>query len=202
MGGAGSAPAPWRDAGGGSRIYKSGMNAEAWTLASADVARARAGDLEALEELYRAYESPVYNLGRRICGSEEDAEEVLQDTFLEVCRSIRKYRGEGSLWGWIRQVAVSKALMLLRRERRRRAAPLDQITLPRGVATPAREPVGPIDLEAALRRLTPTARAVLWLHDVEGYTHEEIGEMMEKSASFSKSQLSRAHRRLREWLEA
>jgi RNA polymerase sigma-70 factor (ECF subfamily) len=179
------------------------MNAEAWTLASADVARAKAGDLEALEELYRAYESPVYNLGRRICGREEDAEEVLQDTFLEVCRSIRKYRGEGSLWGWIRQVAVSKALMLLRRERRRRAAPLDETALTRGLATPARrEPVGSIDLEAALQRLAPTTRAVLWLHDVEGYTHEEIGEMMEKTASFSKSQLSRAHRRLREWLEA
>jgi RNA polymerase sigma-70 factor (ECF subfamily) len=58
-----------------------------------------------------------------------------------------------------------------------------------------------VDLEAAISRLSPIARAVLWLHDVEGYTHEEIGRMMGKTASFSKSQLSRAHRRLREWLQ-
>jgi len=75
------------------------------------------------------------------------------------------------------------------------------VTLPRSAAATPRDAAGPIDLEAALRRLTPTARAVLWLHDVEGYTHEEIGGMMGKTASFSKSQLSRAHKRLREWLE-
>jgi RNA polymerase sigma-70 factor (ECF subfamily) len=62
------------------------------------------------------------------------------------------------------------------------------------------EPTGPIDLEVALNRLSPVTRAVLWLHDVEGYTHEEIAEMMGKTASFSKSQLSRAHKRLRDWL--
>ena len=95
------------------------MSSDALVLADALVARARAGDLEALESVYRAYRSQVYNLGRRICGNEEDAEDVLQDTFVEVCRSIKRYRGEGSLWGWIRQVAVSKALMLLRRERNR-----------------------------------------------------------------------------------
>jgi RNA polymerase sigma-70 factor (ECF subfamily) len=57
-----------------------------------------------------------------------------------------------------------------------------------------------MDLEAALERLPETSRAVVWLHDVEGYTHEEIGKMMGKTPSFSKSQLSRAHGRLRTWL--
>ncbi len=183
-------------------IYKSGMKTDALVLASAEVARARAGDLEALESVYRAYRTSVYNLGRRICGNEEDAEDVLQDTFMEVCRSIRKFRGDGSLWGWIRQVTVSKALMLLRRERSRSARRLiaeGAFLVPVGSLRP--EPAAPIDLETALKRLSPVTRAVLWLHDVEGYTHEEIGEMMGKTASFSKSQLSRAHRRLREWLE-
>jgi RNA polymerase sigma factor (sigma-70 family) len=69
------------------------------------------------------------------------------------------------------------------------------------VAGRAPDPSAPVDLEAALGRLPPVTRAVLWLHDVEGYTHEEIGEMMGKTTSFSKSQLSRAHKRLREWLE-
>ena len=69
------------------------------------VARARAGDLEALEGLYRAFETPVYNLARRICRTPEDAEDVLQETFLEVVKSIGRYRGEGHLWGWVRQIA-------------------------------------------------------------------------------------------------
>ncbi|MGD2153065.1 MAG: sigma-70 family RNA polymerase sigma factor [Gemmatimonadales bacterium] len=178
------------------------MRAETVPVASAEVARARAGDLEALEEVYRAFQAPVYNLGRRICGNEEDAEDVLQDTFLEVCRSIGKFRGDGSLWSWVRRVAVSKALMLLRRERQRAGCSLDGDGGFAGMVGRAPpEPTGPIDLETALGRLMPLTRAVLWLHDVEGYTHEEIGELMGKTASFSKSQLSRAHRRLREWLE-
>ena len=57
-----------------------------------------------------------------------------------------------------------------------------------------------MDLEAALERLPETSRAVVWLHDVEGYTHEEIAGMMDKTPSFSKSQLSRAHAKLRTWL--
>jgi RNA polymerase sigma-70 factor (ECF subfamily) len=57
-----------------------------------------------------------------------------------------------------------------------------------------------MDLEAALERLSATSRAVVWLHDVEGYTHEEIAGMMGKTVSFSKSQLARAHTRLRHWL--
>jgi RNA polymerase sigma-70 factor (ECF subfamily) len=178
------------------------MNGNTLVIASTDVARARAGDLEALETVYRAYRTPVYNLGRRICGNEEDAEDVLQETFMEVCRSIRRYRGDGSLWGWVRQVAVSKALMLMRRERSRTSRMVDGDGLtPDSFGTAPPEPAGPIDLEMALSRLSSTTRAVLWLHDVEGYTHKEIGGMMGRTASFSKSQLSRAHKRLREWLE-
>src|SRR5437773_11533669 len=81
------------------------------------VARAKSGDLEALEALYRAFETPVYNLALRVLRVPEDAEDVLQETFLEVVRSIKQYRGEGHLWGWIRQIAASKALMRIRRDR-------------------------------------------------------------------------------------
>src|SRR5437870_2626518 len=79
------------------------------------VARAKSGDLEALEALYRAFETPVYNLALRMLRRSEDAEDVLQETFLEVVRSIRQYRGEGHLWGWVRQITVSKTLMRIRR---------------------------------------------------------------------------------------
>jgi RNA polymerase sigma factor (sigma-70 family) len=171
---------------------------DSYLLADADrvVARARAGDPEALEQLYRAFEAPVYNLARRICRTTEDAEDVLQETFFEVCRSIGRYREEGSLWGWVRTIAASKALMRLRRNKYRETEELhDEVTGRQREDTALR-----MDLEAALERLTETSRAVVWLHDVEGYTHEEIATMMGKTPSFSKSQLARAHVRLRRWL--
>jgi len=171
---------------------------DAYRLADADVVlpRLRAGDPAAQEALFRAFESPVYNLARRICRTTEDAEDVLQETFLEVFRSIGQFRGEGSLWGWVRTVASSKALMRLRRNKYRDTDDLnDEVGPARGEDTALR-----MDLEAALERLSETSRAVVWLHDVEGYTHEEIAAMMDRTVSFSKSQLARAHARLRRWL--
>src|ERR1041385_8049788 len=169
-----------------------------YRLADADqvLPRVKAGDPAAQEELYRAFEAPVYNLARRICRTAEDAEDVLQETFLEVFRSIGRFRGDGSLWGWVRTIASSKALMRLRRNKYRETDELQDDVLPlRREDTALR-----MDLEAALERLSPTSRSVVWLHDVEGYTHEEIATMMEKTVSFSKSQLARAHTRLRRWL--
>jgi len=171
---------------------------QSYLLANAEsvVARARTGDPAALEALYRAFEVPVYNLARRICRTPEDAEDVLQETFFEICRSIGRYREEGSLWGWIRAIAASKALMRLRRNKYRETDELhDDVVGHRREDTHLR-----MDLEAALERLSETSRAVVWLHDVEGFTHEEIGELMGKTSSFSKSQLARAHARLRRWL--
>jgi RNA polymerase sigma factor (sigma-70 family) len=171
---------------------------DAYLPANADsvLANARSGDPAALEALYRAFESPVYTVARRICRTAEDAEDVLQETFFEVCRSLPDYRGEGSLWGWVRTIASSKALMRLRRNRYR-----DTDELHDEFAAAQRDhPHLRMDLEAALERLPHTTRAVVWLHDVEGYTHEEIANMMGRTPSFSKSQLSRAHARLRVWL--
>jgi RNA polymerase sigma factor (sigma-70 family) len=160
------------------------------------LAQARAGESTGFEALYRAFEMPVYNLARRICRTAEDAEDVLQETFFEVCRSIGQFREDGSLWGWIRTIAASKALMRLRRNKYREADELhDEVVANRREDNHLR-----MDLEAALERLSETGRAVVWLHDVEGYTHEEIAAMMGKTTSFSKSQLARAHAKLRRWL--
>lgn len=174
------------------------MDAMSLPNAEAVVAQARRGDPVALEALYRAYSGPVYNLARRICRTTEDAEDVLQETFYEVCRSIRNYRGDGSIWGWIRTVASSKALMRLRRNKYRDTELLNDELAPARTASPALR----MDLESALDRLSDTARAVVWLHDVEGYTHDEIARQMGRTTSFSKSQLARAHARLRNWLDA
>ena len=164
------------------------------------IERAKTGDLDALERVYRAYEAMVYSMARRICRTAEDAEDVLQETFLEVCRSIGKFRGDGpgKLTAWVKRVAASKALMRVRREKYREA---DEFVEDGPRAGRFGPDVGlQLDLEAALARLPATSRAVVWLHDVEGYTHEDIAEMMDRTVSFSKSQLARAHSRLRGWL--
>jgi RNA polymerase sigma factor (sigma-70 family) len=165
------------------------------------VARAKTGDLEALEALYRAFETPVYNLALRMLRQPEDAEDVLQETFLEVVKSIKQYRGEGHLWGWVRQIAVSKTLMRIRRGQVRDTDELHEEHTPASASLGVGGVPARIDLERAFERLAPTSRAVVWLHDVEGYTHEEIAERMERTVSFSKSQLARAHARLRLLLE-
>lgn len=178
------------------------VNSVSVVLDDIAIRRAKEGDLQALERVYRAYEGTVYGLARRICRVEEDAEEVLQETFLEVCRSIGSVRGDGagSLTAWIKRVAASKALMRIRREKYRETEDLDQLEGVRGAGGAGPDVPLRMDLEAALSRLSSTSRAVVWLHDVEGYTHEDIAELMEKSVSFSKSQLARAHARLRKWL--
>ena len=158
------------------------------------VARAKSGDVEALEELYRAFETPVYNLARRILRNQEDAEDVLQETFLEVVRSIGSYRGEGHLWGWVRRIAASKALMKIRRHQVRAEEAFDEES---AVGTPPVSVPARVDLERAFEQISETSRAVVWMHDVEGYTHEEIGAVLGVETGTSKAQLSRARAKLR-----
>jgi len=173
------------------------------TIDELTIARARKGNLAALETLFRTFEIPVYNLARRLCRSSQDAEDVLQETFLEVVRSVGRFRGEGSFAGWVRRITVTKALMKLRSLRAQGAEDeLNEETEVEGssgsgglAAAMAR-----IDLEVVLGRLPDSGRAVLWLHEVEGYNHDEIAALMGKTPSFSKSQLSRSYGRLRDWL--
>ena len=163
------------------------------------LARAKRGDAAAHEKLFRVFATEVHTLARRLSRTAEDAEDVVQETFLEVLRSLPRFRGEGSLAGWVRRVAASKALQRLRRHRGHEE--IDDEDGRFTTTSRAAEPiVARVDLEAALSRLGDTSRAVVWLHDVAGYSHEEIAEMMGRTASFSKSQLARAHARLRQHL--
>jgi RNA polymerase sigma-70 factor (ECF subfamily) len=167
------------------------------------LARARRGDLDALEVVYRTYSGAVYSLARRLCRSPEDADEVLQDTFLEVVRKIGSFRGQGAFGGWLRRVAVSKALMLQRRAKVRRAETMGDTAVAADEFAPreAGRPVeARLDVERALARLPDATRMVVWLHDVEGMTHAEIGQLFGRTESFSKSQLSRGYDRLRLWM--
>ncbi|HEY5851532.1 MAG TPA: RNA polymerase sigma factor [Lysobacter sp.] len=172
------------------------------------LARARAGDRPAFEQIYRWFERPVFNLALRIlggahAGDRDEAAEVLQETMLKVYGKLGEFRGNGSpFWGWLRQIAVNEALMRLRSRRRHiHDVPLDGDDL---VMDPGPLPSAAADAAAlgrALALLPTTTRSVLWLYHAEGYTHEEIAALMQRTPSFSKSQLARGGRRLRELLE-
>ena len=171
------------------------------------VKRAARGDAKAHEIIYRAYSSPVYSVCLRFTRVPAQAEDLLQETFIEVIRSIAKFRGEAPLGIWIRRVAVSKALMFLRSAWHKKGQSLDDdweemmtgSQLGHGSPTQLEQA---IDLDAALGNLSAVTRTVVWLHDVEGYTHKEIAALLGKSESFSKSQLSRAYQKLRPMLNA
>ena len=170
------------------------------------IARARRGDDAAREQIYRLLAPGVFGLIRRVVGVRAVAEDLFQDTMMTVYEQLGGYRGEAPLGAWVRRIAVSKCLMHLR-------SPWQRVRL--GFGTDAEDDVGPeawlpavapprpetLDLERALATLSPTARAVVWLFEVEGWSHEEIATAFDRRPSFSKSQLARAHRRLRAFFE-
>ena len=172
---------------------------------AAIVSRAARGDARAHEIIYRAFATPVYSLCMRFTKAPAHAEDLVQETFIEVMRSIAKFRGEAALGTWIRRIAVSKALMFLRSAWTARSQSLsedwDEVTpgdaISHGIS---RHPDEAIDLDAALANLPSVSRSIVWLHDVEGFTHKEIAKMMGRTESFSKSQLSRAYQKLRPML--
>jgi RNA polymerase sigma factor (sigma-70 family) len=169
---------------------------------------ARRGDPRAQEGIYRRFSGPVFNLARRLLGGQAQAEEVLQDTFVEVLTGLDTYRGEAPFAFWIRRIAVNKCLMTLRSpwHSRRSSLELEDDSPAAGEAL-AREGFNPcrmvdhVALERALAGLSDTSRLVVWLHDVEGYTHGEIADQLGRTASYSKSRLARAHARLQALLD-
>jgi RNA polymerase sigma-70 factor (ECF subfamily) len=169
-------------------------------LSAAVVAAARAGDGAALEAVYLAMAGPLYTLLRRLVRRPAIAEELLQETFVDVILHIGAYEGRCPLPAWIRSIAVNRALMYLRSPWHRSLEWLDQDPggpdrLP---GADRGEPAHPdAALERALMTLPAISRAVVWLHDVEGCTHAEIGQALGRTPSFSKAQLSRAHAKLR-----
>jgi RNA polymerase sigma-70 factor (ECF subfamily) len=170
------------------------------------VERAARGDTRAHEIIYRAFATPVYSICLRFTKVPAHAEDLVQETFIEVMRSIAKFRGEAALGSWIRRIAVTKALMFLRSAWTKRGQSLaddwhDVTEGPIGTHGVSGHPDDAMDLDAALANLPDVARAVVWLHDVEGFTHKEIAALMGKTESFSKSQLSRAYMRLRPMLD-
>ncbi len=172
-------------------------------LTEAVVAGARAGEAAAFEAVYAAMAGSLYTLLRRLVRRPAIAEELLQETFVDVLEHIGAFEGRCPLAAWIRRLAVNRALMYLRSPWHRGLEWLDKDPggadrLPAVGGDPSALPDA--SLERALMTLPAISRAVVWLHDVEGMTHADIGFALGRTPSFSKSQLARAHRRLREAL--
>ena len=163
------------------------------------VARARRGDGPAREALYSALGKSIYTLARRMLASTSLAEDILHETFIEAFTKLDALRADADFAAWLRRIAINKCLMHARSAWVSRRADWPEEDLPGRGGEPERA-VSCARLAAALDALPQTARAVVWLHDVEGYTHKEIGALMGRTASFSKSHLARAHERLRRML--
>lgn len=170
-------------------------------IEEAVLAGCRKGDNSAHAQLFDAFATPVFTLALRLTGSRPVADEVVQDTFIEVLTKIQQYRGDAPIGAWVRRIAVNKALAHLRSPWHQRGEALEPHEQAGELKASPMDSAISLDLATCLSRLAPTARSVLWLHDVEGYTHKEIAAFMDKTVSFSKSQLSRAHQKLSAWAD-
>lgn len=161
------------------------------------IRRAQQGDDHAIEALYRRHCDRVFTVIRRLTGDDALAEDVSQEAWLRAIRSLPSFRGDALFATWLHRIAVNCALGRGRREGRR-----DQETelSEESVSAPADQPVLRVRLQRAMDRLPEGMRRVLVLHDVEGYTHEEIAEMFGVAPGTCKSQLFKARAKMRAFL--
>lgn len=162
-----------------------------------DVAAAALGDRLAFERVYRTHVDRVYALCVRMTGDRAQAEEVTQDVFVRVWEKLPGFRGDAAFSTWLHRVAVNVVLSQ-RKQLGTQAARTTHDPAAQEAATSRPVSVGDqLDLESAIARLPSGARRVFVLHDVEGFTHEEIGERLGITPGGSKAQLHRARMLLR-----
>ena len=165
------------------------------------IARAKAGDTEAFEVLYHQHVGRVYAVCLRIVVDTARAEELTQQAFTRAWEMLHSFRGESAFSTWLHRIAVNVVLVDLRSERRRTArietnSEVEQFDDPFQHISPEIS----IDLEDAIAALPTRARAIFVLHDIEGYRHEDIAEMLTLAVGTCKAQLHRARKLLKERL--
>jgi RNA polymerase sigma-70 factor (ECF subfamily) len=168
------------------------------------VAAARSGDQHAFEELVRATHAEAYTLAYRLVGNEEDARDVVQETYLRAFRGLKNFRGDAQFTTWLYRITANCAnTYLTRRVRHRHDELAEDARVPD--LDPGNDPVARADASAlrdrlndALRELPPRLRAVVVLRDVYDLSHEDIAAELGISETAAKVRLHRARRRLRE----
>lgn len=167
------------------------------------VRRAQQGDVDAFERLYREHAPAVHALARRMLGNESAARETVQDVFVRAWERLGSFRGESAFGTWLHRVGVNVILNQLRVARRDVGRFTDDepddgapVAGPPDSGIDAR-----IDLDAAITRLPAGARIVFVLHDIEGYAHDEIAQMLGLAPGTIRAHLWRARRQLMRYLD-
>jgi len=185
---------------------------ESSDLSEADAIRlAQQGDTAAFERIYRLHNRRVYALCLRMVGNTAEAEDLTQEAFLQLFRKIHTFRGDSAFSTWLHRLSVNVVLMKLRKKTLPETS-LEETTEPdEETGGPRKDVGGPdllltgsldrVNLQRAVEQLPPGYRAAFVLHDVQGYEHNEIAEIMGCSIGNSKSQLHKARMRLRELLQ-
>jgi RNA polymerase sigma-70 factor (ECF subfamily) len=177
------------------------------------VAQAREGDVRAFSELVRRYEGKIFRLAQHVTQNREDAEDVLQETFMKAYEHLDQFQGNSKFYTWIVRIAVNQALMKLRRRKTDRSVSLDETidtgedTVVREIAAwdenpenrYSREELGKI-LDTAVQSLDPPYRSVFQLRDIDELSTEETADALGLSVPAVKSRLLRARLQLREKL--
>jgi RNA polymerase sigma-70 factor (ECF subfamily) len=165
------------------------------------IERVRAGDARAERELYDAHVDRVYRLAYRLAGDDDLARDFTQETFIRAFARLEGFRGDSAFSTWLHTIATSVALNGLRKVKRfrTRETELDEAGELPGITRHA-EPDLKLKLARAIDALPERSKMVFLMHDVEGFTHEEIATSMGMETGTSKAQLSRARARLRESL--
>lgn len=166
----------------------------ATTLDAATLAQAQRGERSAFEAIYRSYERAAFALALRILGRAAAAEDAVHDSFIRAFEGIGKYRGDAPFGAWLKRLLVNTTIDRLRSEQRWAgdADALETIDAALGKHGDQLETLG------LLARLPARARSVVWLHEMEGYSHGEIAALFKQTESWSKSLLARSLERLRQ----
>ncbi len=164
------------------------------TLDPFTLERAKRGEVRAQAAIYELYGTACFNLALRILGERASAEDVVQDVFLRMMDTIRGFRGEAPFGAWLKRMTVNATIDVLRRNRRFSSEDPEALFETTAAGNTDREAA--VDAWSLLMQLPSRARAVLILHQVEGYTHKELSELFGQSESYSKSILARALKRL------
>lgn len=175
------------------------------------IRRAQQGDGAAFERLYQLHGRRVYALCLRMVRNTAEAEDLAQEAFLQLFRKIHTFRGDSAFSTWLHRLAVNVVLMKLRKKTVPETS-LEETTEPdEESGSPRKDVGGPdlllsgsidrVNLERAIEQLPPGYKTVFVLHDIQGYEHNEIAEIMGCSIGNSKSQLHKARMRLRELLQ-
>lgn len=169
------------------------------------IAAARDGDRRAFDELVRQTYEDTFTLARRLTGDDEDARDVVQETYLRAWKGIGRFRGDAQLSTWLYRITANASYTLMRRQRRDRHEPMGEEIADAPETSPAADPEAVAEatslreeVAAAVAELAPKLRAVVVLRDVYDLSHEEISEELGISVSAAKVRLHRARKRLRD----